>query len=77
MTLEDFSQSFASLFAPEIAATIDADSEFKKLSGWNSLRALVVIAHVEDEYDVLLKGDDIFGARTVRDLFDIVSARKN
>ena len=46
--------------------------EFKNLDEWSSLIALSVIAMVDEEYDVTLKGDDVRNADTIEDLFNVV-----
>ena len=52
-----------------------ADTEFKQLEEWSSLMALSLIAMVDEEYDVTLKGDDIKNSKTIEDLFKIVSSK--
>lgn len=49
---------------------------FAELDCWSSLTALSVIAMVDEEYEVTLKGDDIKNALTIQDLFDTVVAKK-
>ena len=60
-------ESDASVFTP---VTV-----FKELDEWSSLIALSVIAMVDEEYDVTLKGDDVKGASTIEDLFNVVKSR--
>ena len=38
--------------------------------------ALSIIAMVDEEYEVALKGDDILGASTIEDLFNTVKSKK-
>ena len=75
MELKDFIANFADQFEDTDASEITAATEFKNLDEWSSLIALSVIAMVDEEYDVTLKGDDIRGAVTVEDLFNIVKSR--
>ena len=75
MELKDFIANFADQFDDTDASEIMATTEFKNLDEWSSLIALSVIAMVDEEYDVTLKGDDIRGAVTVEDLFNIVKER--
>lgn len=77
MTLENFIENFSSLFSQSDASAFSGETEFKSLPEWSSLIALSVIAMVEDEYDVLLKSNDITGATTIRDLFTIVSTQQS
>ena len=76
MELNEFIGNFADQFEDTDASEIKAETVFKDLDEWSSLIALSVIAMVDEEYDVTLKGDDIRGVSTVEDLFNIVSSRK-
>ena len=51
------------------------DTIYKELDEWSSLIALSVIAMVDEEYDVTIKGDDIRNSNTVEDLFNVVKAK--
>lgn len=75
MEINEFIANFAEQFEDTDASEITATTEFKKLDEWSSLIALSVIAMADEEYDVTLKGDDIRGAVTVEDLFNIVKSR--
>lgn len=75
MELNDFIANFADQFEDTEASEITAATEFKNLDEWSSLIALSVIAMVDEEYDVALKGDDIRNANTVEDLFNVVKSR--
>lgn len=75
MELNVFIAHFAEQFDDTDASEITAVTEFKNLDEWSSLIALSVIAMADEEYDVTLKGDDIRGAVTVEDLFNIVKSR--
>lgn len=74
-TLDEFIVNFADQFEDTDASEIKAETVFKDLDEWSSLIALSVIAMVDEEYDVTLKGDDIRNSATVEDLFNIVKSR--
>ena len=75
MELKEFIENFADQFDDTDASEIMAETEFKELDEWSSLIALSVIAMVDEEYDVVIKGDDIRNSKTVEDLFNIVKSR--
>lgn len=75
MELNDFVAKFAEQFDETDPAEITASTEFKELEEWSSLVALSIIAMVDDEYDVTLKGADISSATTVEDLFNIAKSK--
>lgn len=75
MEIKEFIENFAEQFEDTDASEITATTEFKNLDEWSSLIALSVIAMVDEEYDVTLKGDDIRNSATVEDLFNVVKSR--
>ncbi len=75
MDIKDFVDNFAAQFDETDPAEISATTEFKNLEEWSSLIALSIIAMVDEEYDVTLKGNDIVSANTVEDLFNTVQAK--
>lgn len=75
MELQDFITNFADQFDDIDVSTLNGSTEFKELEDWNSLVALSVIAMIDEEYDVTLKGDDIRKSSTVEDLFNVVKER--
>lgn len=74
-TLEDFIVNFAEQFDDTDASEITATTIFRNLEEYSSLIALSIIAMVDEEYDVQLKGDDMRSAITVEDLFNIVKSK--
>lgn len=72
MELNDFIEKFAEQFDDTELSELKPETEFKLLDEWSSLTALSIIAMVDEEYDVALKGEDIRNANTVEDLFNVV-----
>ncbi len=72
IAMEIFIRNLAGLFDDTDPKEITADAEFKSLDEWSSLLALSIVAMVDEEYGVVLKGDDIVVALTVADLFRMV-----
>ena len=72
-------QEFVSLFAEQFDETdpdqIQAQTNFRDLDEWSSLIGLSVIAMVDEEFDVALKGDDVKSSTTVEDLYNKVIAK--
>lgn len=74
-TLEEFVELFAEQFDDTDASEITATTEFHNLDEWSSLIGLSVIAMVDEEFDIALKGDDIRNAVTVEDVYNNVKAK--
>ena len=75
MELKDFIVNFAEQFDDTDASEIKAETVFKDLEEWSSLIALSVIAMIDEEYDITIKGDDIRNSDTIEDLFNIVKSK--
>ena len=76
MDLKEFITNFAGQFDETDASEIKADTEFKALDEWSSMIALSVIAMIDAEYDIQIKGEDIRDSNTVEELFNKVNAIK-
>ena len=75
MEIKEFIENFADQFDDTDASEITATTNFRDLDEWSSLIALSIIAMVDEEYDVTLKGDDIKNANTIEDLFNTVQSK--
>lgn len=73
-SLEEFVALFAEQFDDTDASEILANTVFHDLDEWSSLIGLSVIAMVDEEFDVALKGDDVKNSVTVEDLYNKVLA---
>lgn len=74
-TLDEFVDLFAEQFDETDLSEINAKTVFHDLDEWSSLIGLSVIAMVDEEFDVALKGDDVKNAVTVEDLYNNVIAK--
>lgn len=71
-TLEEFVTLFAEQFDDTDASEITATTVFHDLDEWSSIIGLSVIAMVDEEFEVALKGDDVKTSVTVEDLYNKV-----
>lgn len=74
-SLEEFIELFAEQFDDTDASEITATTVFHDLDEYSSLIALSIIAMVDEEFDVALKGDEMRAAVTVEDLYKTVIAK--
>lgn len=74
-SLEEFVELFAEQFDETDPAAITAATVFHDLEEWSSLIGLSIIAMVDEEFDIALKGDDIKNAVTVEDVYNNVKAK--
>lgn len=75
MEIKEFIQNFAEQFDDTEASVFTPETVFHELEEYSSLVALSIIAMVDEEYDVTLKGADMSAAVTIEDLFNIVKSK--
>ena len=74
-SLNEFVELFAEQFDETDASEIQASTVFHDLAEWSSLIGLSVIAMVDEEFDVALKGDDMKTSVTVEDLYNKIISK--
>lgn len=77
INVEEFIKLIEVEFEELEKGTLNAESSFRDIEDWSSMHALIIIALIDSEYDVLLNGDDLKSAVTIQDLFDIVISKKH
>lgn len=75
MELNQFIENFASQFEETDMDEFKSNTKFKELDEWSSLLALSIIAMVDEEYDIRIKGEDIRNVFTIEELFELVKSR--
>lgn len=75
-TLDEFVTLFAEQFDDTDASQFTPNTEFRELDEWSSLISLSIIAMVDEEFEVALKGNDIRQATTIEDLYKIIINKK-
>ena len=76
MELKEFIEHFAEQFEEKPVESFMAETVFKDLDEWSSLMALVIIGMVDEEFGVVLKGEDIRNSQTIEDLYKQVKNGK-
>lgn len=76
MEIKEFIQNFADQFDETDASVFTAETVFHNLEEYSSIIALSIIAMIDEEYGVTLKGADMSAAVTIQDLFNTVQAKQ-
>lgn len=75
MEMKDFIQNFADQFEETELDVFAPETNYRELDEWSSLIALSVLAMIDEEYDVQLKGEEMRATKTIQELFDLVSSK--
>lgn len=75
MEIKAFIENFADQFEDASADQFAPETNFREFDGWSSLVALSVLAMIDEEYDVQLKGEEMKKTTTIQQLFDLVQSK--
>lgn len=75
MEIKSFIENFADQFEDASAEQFTPETNYRGEEGWSSLTALSVLAMIDEEYDVQLKGDEMKKTNTIQELFELVKSK--
>ena len=75
MDIKNFIENFADQFEDTEANVFTAETKYREWDEWSSLVALSILAMIDEEYDVQLKGEEMRATNTVRELYDLVVSK--
>ncbi len=76
VTIEQFISALEKEFDEVTPGSLSADTDYRNIPNWSSMHALIIVAHIDAEYDVLFKAEDLKNTKTLRDLYELVISRR-
>lgn len=73
--LNEFTSKLEEEFEDVTPGTIQPDTNYRDIPEFNSMYALIIIAFIDNEFDVLLTGEELKKTNTVRDLYELVQTK--
>jgi acyl carrier protein len=77
MNIHDLINDIETEFEEIENGTLVPKSSIRDIDGWSSMHALILIALIDNHYDILLTGEELKNALTIQDLYDVILKRKN
>ncbi len=75
VTIEEFITGVEGEFEDMEAGKLTPESVIREHFTWDSISALIFIAHVNVEYDVVITADDLVNSHRIQDLYNLVSTK--
>lgn len=75
MQLTNFIQSISTEFEDVTPGTITGETEFRKIEGWSSMMALIVIAKIDSDYGITITAEELAKCSTMNDLFAVAQSK--
>lgn len=75
MTVEEFTMNLEGEFDELEPNSLTPDTNYRNIKNWSSMYALIIIAFVDANFDVMLNAADLKNTETIRDLYQIVQSK--
>ncbi len=77
-TLNEFINKLKTEFGEDYDVSgIDEKTKITEIDWWSSMHALIIIALIDSEYDVIIEPEELKNAQTVEDLYSIIAEKIN
>jgi acyl carrier protein len=76
MTVEEFTRRLEMEFEDLEPGTLIPEMNYRDIPEFSSMHALILIAFIDSEYDVLLNGEDLKSVNTISELFNLIQTKK-
>lgn len=76
ITVEEFVIKIEDAFEVSERGVLLPDMNYKDFEEWDSMHALILIALIDTEFDLLVSGNDLKSSNTVRDVYNLILERK-
>lgn len=75
MSIQLLIQQIEEEFEEVESGTISPSTSFRDIEGWSSMHALILIALIDNHYDILLTGAELKNAQTIQDIYEIIQSK--
>ncbi|OJX35039.1 MAG: hypothetical protein BGO87_09760 [Flavobacteriia bacterium 40-80] len=72
MDIDTFTRNLESEFEEVETGRLTPLTNYRDIPEFNSMYALIIIAFIDSEFDVLLTGEELRKTNTVKDLYELV-----
>lgn len=72
ISVEEFTKLLEEEFEDVQTGTLKPTTNYRDIPDFSSMYALIIIAFIDNQFDVLLEGKDLKEAQTIQDLYNIV-----
>jgi acyl carrier protein len=75
MSIQEFIEAIENEFDELEKGTLNPSFSIRNMDGWSSMHALLLIALVDNHYELLLTGEDLRSIETVQELYDLIQSK--
>lgn len=77
INLDEFTRLLEQEFDDMQPNSLTPETSYRDMPDFSSMHALIIIAFIDNQFDVLLTGQELKNTITVKDLYDLVVTKVN
>lgn len=75
MNIEEFTTNLEKEFEDIEPGTFKPDTNYRDIKNWSSIYALIVVAFVDLNFNVILNAKDLKETNTIRELYNLILSK--
>jgi acyl carrier protein len=75
MTLEEFTLNLEKELEEVEVGTLNPDTVYRDLKNWSSMYALIIIAFIDFNFNIILNSKELKETSTIRELYNLVKSK--
>ncbi len=75
ISIDEFVSKLEKEFDDVPSGTLKANTNYKQMEQWTSMHALIIIAFIDSEFDIIFKSDDLKNTETISDLYKLIEEK--
>lgn len=76
LPIGDFIKEIESEIEEIEPGTLTPETDYRKMDYWSSMHALIILALIDTNYDLILTGEELRQCHTIQDLYNFVKSKK-
>lgn len=72
ISVKEFTRLIEKEFEDIEPSSLSPETNYRDIPDFSSMHALIIIALIDNEFDVLLSGQDLKSTQTINDLYNLV-----
>ncbi len=75
MTLTEFTTNLEKEFEDIEPGTFTPETNYRDIKNWSSIYALIVVAFIDLNFDIILNAKDLKETNTIKELYELVQSK--
>lgn len=75
MTIEEFTINLEKELEEVETGTLQPDTVYRELKNWSSMYALIIIAFIDFNFNIILNSKELKETSTIRELYNLVKLK--